>query len=415
MSSRSARPDSASNGRDDDGRNGTRTGSVGRAAPADRRHRTATPRPRRRRLATGRPAADLRRHPARASACRELGLLADRCRSRCWPAACRSAPPSTRRTARRHRAGRSGAPRDLSRGAAHRPSRPGPRRAANGPGAAADVRDARRHRAAAHGAPAAEASSSSHSPADTFGLASAPARLAADRDRILTGSRSWSGRTAGCASTSTPGRRSGSRCCSSCSSSAATSTASGSQHRHRAVQRPAVGAAEGRSSSSSWPGTSRKTGRCCGAIRRIGPLRLPPLPYLLPMVAMWAIALGIVVVQRDLGAALLFFCVFLLLLYVADGALVSYVIGGLILFVAGSALMYQLFDTVQVRVDIWLDPFRGCLGRRLPGRAGAVRVRARRDSRHRPRRRIAGDRRPAADSRRSTPISRSRRSAKSWA
>ena len=88
----------------------------------------------------------------------------------------------------------------------------------------------------------------------------------------------------------------------------------------------------------------------------IGPLRLPPLPYLLPMAAMWAIALLIVVVQRDLGAALLFFAVFLLLLYIAT-ARWSYVVGGLILFLAGSALMYQLFGHVRTRVDIWLDPF----------------------------------------------------------
>ena len=54
---------------------------------------------------------------------------------------------------------------------------------------------------------------------------------------------------------------------------------------------------------------------------RIGPIRLPPLPYLAPMVAMWAIALGIVVVQRDLGAALLFFAVFLALVYAATGRL----------------------------------------------------------------------------------------------
>ena len=47
---------------------------------------------------------------------------------------------------------------------------------------------------------------------------------------------------------------------------------------------------------------------------RLGPLRLPPLPYLAPMVAMWAIALVIVVIQRDLGAALLFFGVFLAML-----------------------------------------------------------------------------------------------------
>jgi cell division protein FtsW (lipid II flippase) len=94
---------------------------------------------------------------------------------------------------------------------------------------------------------------------------------------------------------------------------------------------------------------------------RVGPLRLPPLPYFAPMVAMWAIALGIVVVQRDLGAALLFFGVFLALVYVATGR-VSLVVIGLILFVLGSFLMAQLFDHVRVRIDIWLDPFRDPLG-----------------------------------------------------
>ena len=94
---------------------------------------------------------------------------------------------------------------------------------------------------------------------------------------------------------------------------------------------------------------------------RVGPLRLPPLPYLAPMVAMWAIALGIVVVQRDLGAALLFFGVFLALVYVATGR-VSLVVIGLILFVLGSLLMAQLFEHVRVRIDIWLDPFADPLG-----------------------------------------------------
>ena len=94
---------------------------------------------------------------------------------------------------------------------------------------------------------------------------------------------------------------------------------------------------------------------------RLGPLRLPPVPYLAPMVAMWAIALGVVVVQRDLGAALLFFAVFLALLFVATGR-VSYVAGGLVLFLAGSAVLYHLFPYVQARVDNWLDPFRDPLG-----------------------------------------------------
>ena len=81
---------------------------------------------------------------------------------------------------------------------------------------------------------------------------------------------------------------------------------------------------------------------------RLGPLRLPPLPYLAPMVAMWAIALGIVVIQRDLGAALLFFAVFLALTYAATGRL-SLVVIGLVLFLAGSALMANLFEHVRDR------------------------------------------------------------------
>src|SRR6476660_1120253 len=94
---------------------------------------------------------------------------------------------------------------------------------------------------------------------------------------------------------------------------------------------------------------------------RVGPLRLPPLPYLAPLVAMWAIALGIVVIQRDLGAALLFFAVFLALLYAATGRL-SLVLIGFVLFILGSALMATLFDHVRARIDIWINPFADPLG-----------------------------------------------------
>src|SRR6185369_8438229 len=72
---------------------------------------------------------------------------------------------------------------------------------------------------------------------------------------------------------------------------------------------------------------------------RLGPIAIPPLPYLAPMVAMWAIALGIVVVQRDLGAALLFFAVFLALTYAATGRL-AYVGLGSVMFLVGAFVMY---------------------------------------------------------------------------
>ncbi len=89
---------------------------------------------------------------------------------------------------------------------------------------------------------------------------------------------------------------------------------------------------------------------------RVGPLLLPPIPYLAPMTAMWAIALAIVVVQKDLGAALLFFVVFLLLLYIST-ARASFVVLGLIALLVGGAVLYASVPHVQVRVDIWLDPF----------------------------------------------------------
>jgi cell division protein FtsW (lipid II flippase) len=93
-----------------------------------------------------------------------------------------------------------------------------------------------------------------------------------------------------------------------------------------------------------------------GAYRRIGFLKIPPLPYLLPMLAIFAIVMGIVVISRDLGTALLFFGIFLTMLFVATGRR-SYVLIGLVLFIAGSFVAYQLFGHVRIRVDNWLDPF----------------------------------------------------------
>ena len=93
-----------------------------------------------------------------------------------------------------------------------------------------------------------------------------------------------------------------------------------------------------------------------GASARIGPIRIPPLPYLLPMVAIFVIVMLIVVVSRDLGTALLFLGIFLTMLFVATGRR-SYVLLGLLLFVVGSFVAYNLFGHVRVRVDNWIDPF----------------------------------------------------------
>jgi len=101
---------------------------------------------------------------------------------------------------------------------------------------------------------------------------------------------------------------------------------------------------------------AEKRALLAGASYRIGPISVPPLPYLLPMLAIFVLVMLIVVVSNDLGTALLFFGIFLTMLFVATGRR-SYVLIGLLLFAAGSFVAYQLFGHVRVRVDVWLNPF----------------------------------------------------------
>ncbi len=84
--------------------------------------------------------------------------------------------------------------------------------------------------------------------------------------------------------------------------------------------------------------------------------RFGPLPYLAPLLLMWGFCVILLVWQRDLGAATLFFIVFLSLLYVAAGDK-RYLLGGLVLLVIAGVLGYFAFDVVALRVDTWLNPW----------------------------------------------------------
>lgn len=94
---------------------------------------------------------------------------------------------------------------------------------------------------------------------------------------------------------------------------------------------------------------------------RVGRFALPPLPYLVPLAAMWGLTIGLIVVQKDLGAALLFFVIFLAMLYLVTGRS-GYVLAGLCAFALGAAALYPLFGHVRVRVDAWRDPWADPLG-----------------------------------------------------
>lgn len=93
----------------------------------------------------------------------------------------------------------------------------------------------------------------------------------------------------------------------------------------------------------------------------VGPFRLPSLQTLLPLLVMWAVAFCIVVFEKDLGSALVFFLVFLVMLYVATGKKFYVIVGVLLASIAAVAL-YQMFGHVQQRVEIWLVPWADAQG-----------------------------------------------------
>ncbi len=85
-------------------------------------------------------------------------------------------------------------------------------------------------------------------------------------------------------------------------------------------------------------------------------IKFPRLRLLYPLFIVWGICLLVVAFERDLGSALLFYTIFLIMLYVATGR-VSYVLIGLVLLAVGAFGMYQIMSHVRVRVAIWLNPF----------------------------------------------------------
>ena len=89
---------------------------------------------------------------------------------------------------------------------------------------------------------------------------------------------------------------------------------------------------------------------------RVGRFHLPDLATLMPLLVMFAISFLIVVLEKDLGSALVCFVLFLVMLYVASGKKM-YMIVGFTLAALGCLVLYSAFGHVQIRVNTWLDPF----------------------------------------------------------
>jgi cell division protein FtsW (lipid II flippase) len=91
--------------------------------------------------------------------------------------------------------------------------------------------------------------------------------------------------------------------------------------------------------------------------KKIGFISLPRARDMMPILVIWLITLGVLVLEKDLGSALLFFGLFVSMLYIATQR-ASWVFIGLGLFFGGAflATLIPFLGHVNQRIEIWLDP-----------------------------------------------------------
>jgi cell division protein FtsW (lipid II flippase) len=85
----------------------------------------------------------------------------------------------------------------------------------------------------------------------------------------------------------------------------------------------------------------------------VGKFGMPRPKDLGPLLLAWGTSMVILFLERDMGASLLLFAVFAVMLWVATGR-ASYLVIGLLLFALGAYLGWLAFPHIQVRVDAWL-------------------------------------------------------------
>ncbi|MGD0153156.1 MAG: FtsW/RodA/SpoVE family cell cycle protein [Thermacetogeniaceae bacterium] len=91
--------------------------------------------------------------------------------------------------------------------------------------------------------------------------------------------------------------------------------------------------------------------------RRLGRFLLPDWPYLGPLLAAIGLSLLLLVFEKDLGMALLFFSIFISMVYAATNRL-FHLFSGFLLFFGCAAVMYMIFPHVQERVLVFINPWQ---------------------------------------------------------
>jgi cell division protein FtsW (lipid II flippase) len=100
--------------------------------------------------------------------------------------------------------------------------------------------------------------------------------------------------------------------------------------------------------------------------RRILGVTFPPIKHFGPIVVIWGVAMGIMILLSDMGSSLMLYGGLLALLYVATGR-ASFVVIGLVAFALGTWYLGTHIPHVHARVEDWLHPFNPKLYRATLG------------------------------------------------
>ncbi|MFB2580051.1 FtsW/RodA/SpoVE family cell cycle protein [Herbiconiux sp. P15] len=85
-------------------------------------------------------------------------------------------------------------------------------------------------------------------------------------------------------------------------------------------------------------------------------MRFPRARDLGPILVLWVLSMSVIIFQRDLGTALLYFGLFVVMIYVSTGR-ASWVVLGVGLFLAGGVIAGQVLTYVNDRFTNWFDAF----------------------------------------------------------
>ncbi|MFH1454293.1 MAG: FtsW/RodA/SpoVE family cell cycle protein [Armatimonadota bacterium] len=84
--------------------------------------------------------------------------------------------------------------------------------------------------------------------------------------------------------------------------------------------------------------------------------RISTFKYMIPVFVMWLLCMFIIVLQKDMGMALLLFSIFITMFYLSTSRK-DIMVTSIMLFAGGSYLCYRAFAHIKVRFISWLNPW----------------------------------------------------------